>query len=220
MWVQCRGGKCRAHGRAVEESRWRGGRSVSEFLAAPGRGPRDHKCGGTHGLPACTEIKTWRGAQPQGGGLPGQAAQKRQGQTAKEKQCLSKHNSHLRSMTPICSAQQKYVVVCMHEGVHMCMCVRACACVCMHVHLCGRMRACFCVHVRGVCACACVHVRVCCTCVCTCMRFHTRVPVCVRGQAHACQSTCVSVHARSYASCACAYVFSRRCACAYVYVPS
>jgi len=169
MWVQCRGGKCRAHGRAVEESRWRGGRSVSEFLAAPGRGPRDHKCGGTHGLPACTEIKTWRGAQPTSG---------------------------WRIARP------------------------ACTCVCMHVHLCGRMRACFCVHVRGVCACACVHVRVCCTCVCTCMRFHTRVPVCVRGQAHACQSTCVSVHARSYASCACAYVFSRRCACAYVYVPS
>ena len=41
----------------LESERW-GGRAVLDFLAEPGRGPRDPERGGTNGLPACTEIKS------------------------------------------------------------------------------------------------------------------------------------------------------------------
>ena len=87
------------------------GGTISFGIPCSARAGPSRPYGGTHGLPGCTEIKTWRGAQPQGSRMPGQAVKKRQGQTAKERQSLPKHNSQLRSMAPICSTQQKYVGV-------------------------------------------------------------------------------------------------------------
>ena len=64
--------------------------------------------------------------------------------------------------------------VCLHECVHMCRRVRACACVYMHVH----------------CADACMHVLAC------CMYLRARTPV-ARVRAHECMCGCVC-------ACACA----------------
>jgi len=82
----------------------------------------------------------------------------------------------------------------LHECVRMCWCVRACACVCMHVHCAG---ACINVpaYMQSACACACMHAC-------------SSAEACVRAwSAHTCQGACVSVRARSIASCA-VYVHS------------
>lgn len=63
------------------------------------------------------------------------------------------------------------------------MCVRVRVCARVHVHLSACVRARACVHVR-VCALGCVCLRVCacvCTCAQVCARVHTRVFVCARA---------------------------------------
>ena len=81
-----------------------------------------------------------------------------------------------------------YVCVCARARARLC--VRACACVPVHVCVRARVYVCACVCVRAclcVCvrACACVPVRACvplcvCVCVCVCVRAYVCLLVCVR----------------------------------------